>query len=249
MRIPATLLTACAVLFFAANVQQAHHSHWSYSGAEGPTHWAQLDHSYAICSAGHAQSPVDIKDAKIAALPALQFDYRAAPQNIVNNGHTIQVSYAPGNTLRVGDKTYTLKQFHFHHPSEEAIAGRHFDLVAHLVHDDGSGHLAVVAVLFTTGAANPVLETVWKNMPRESGKTVDLAGTTLQLADLLPSDRGYYTYSGSLTTPPCSEGVTWYVLKTPVTLSSEQLAAFAKLYPHNARPTQPLSGRVVQQTN
>jgi carbonic anhydrase len=249
MRIPATLFAACAVLFFVANVQQPHHSHWSYSGAEGPAHWAQLDHSYATCSDGHAQSPIDIKDAKPADLPPLQFDYGAAPQSIVNNGHTIQVTFGAGNTLRVGDKTYTLKQFHFHHPSEEAIDGRHSDMVMHLVHDDGSGHLAVVAVLFKVGAANPALDAVWSKMPRESGKTVELSGAALKLADLLPADRGYYSYTGSLTTPPCSEGVTWYVLKTPLTLSSQQLASFSKLYPHNARPTQPLSGRVVRQTS
>ena len=167
------------------------------------------------------------------------------PLNIINNGHTIQVNYGPGSTLIVGDKTYALKQFHFHHPSEEYIDGRGFDLVAHLVHDDGSGHLAVVAVLFKTGPLNTLLEAVWRNIPAQMGKAADVPSVSLNVTDLLPADHGYYAFAGSLTTPPCSEGVTWYVLKNQATLSADQLAAFAKLYPRNARPIQPAYGRAV----
>jgi carbonic anhydrase len=150
--------------------------------------------------------------------------------------------------LTIGDKTYELKQFHFHHPSEEHVNGKRYDLVAHLVHADAQGHLAVVAVLFDKGTANPLIATLWKNIPSEKEKAQDVPSVSIQLQDLLPADRGYYTYPGSLTTPPCSEGVTWYVLKTPSTLSPEQVAAFAKIYPSNARPIQPTNGREVLET-
>lgn len=178
----------------------------------------------------------------------LKFNYNAVPLNIIDNGHTIQANYAPGSTLTVGDKTYTLKQFHFHHPSEEHINGKGYELVAHLVHADADGHLAVVAVLLKKGSANAFLETVWKNFPAEKGKAVDVSTVTLNVKDLLPADLGYYTFAGSLTTPPCSEGVTWYVLKSQVSLSGDQVAAFTKLYPMNVRPIQPMNDRELLET-
>jgi len=249
LRISATLLTLCVVFFWTALPgQESHPPHWTYEGKEGPKYWGQLDPAYATCAAGHAQSPIDIKHAKPAELPPLTFAYNSVPLNIINNGHTIQVNYAPGSTLTVGDKTFMLKQFHFHHPSEEHINGRGFDLVAHLVHDDGSGHLAVVAVLFNTGPSNALLDAVWRNIPAQTEKATDVPSVSLNVKDLLPTDHGYYTFPGSLTTPPCSEGVTWYVLKNESTLSPEQVAVFAKLYPRNARPIQPLYDREVLET-
>jgi len=170
------------------------------------------------------------------------------PLNIIDNGHTIQINYPAGSTLTVGDKTYTLKQFHFHHPSEEHIDGHGYAMVAHLVHADSEGHLAVVAVLFTKGAENPLLATLWKNIPLEKGRAVDVSGVTVNVTNLLPSDHGYYTFTGSLTTPPCSEGVTWYVLKHQSPLSADEIAAFAKIYPKNARPIQPLNDRQLLET-
>jgi len=158
------------------------------------------------------------------------------------------INYVQGSFISVGGKKYELKQFHFHHPSEEHVNGRGYDMVAHLVHADSDGHLAVVAVLFNTGQANAVIGQVWKNIPAEKNKTVNISGATLNARDLLPSDLGYFTYSGSLTTPPCSEDVTWFVLKTPKTLSPDQLAAFARLYPDNARPIQPTNGREMLET-
>jgi carbonic anhydrase len=229
--------------------QESHPPHWTYSpGAEDPMKWGKLDPTYAACSIGHTQSPIDIKGAKKSDLPPLKFSYNAVPLNIIDNGHTIQVNYALGSTLTVGDKTYTLKQFHFHHPSEEHVNGKGYDMVAHLVHADADGHLAVVAVLLKEGAANPFLETVWKNIPAEKGKASDVASVSVNVTDLLPADHSYYTYAGSLTTPPCSEGVTWYVLKDTSTLSADQLAAFAKIYPLNARPIQPANGRELLET-
>ena len=139
--------------------------------------------------------------------------------------------------LTVGDKTYTLKQFHFHHPSEEHVNGKVLPLEAHLVHQDSDGHLAVVSVLFQEGPANPLLESLWKNIPIEKDKAENVPSVSVQVLDLLPADRGYFTFVGSLTTPPCTEGVTWYEFKSYATVSAEQVAAFAKIYPTNARPS------------
>ncbi|HXH67172.1 MAG TPA: carbonic anhydrase family protein [Candidatus Limnocylindrales bacterium] len=238
------VLSAAVLSVFATvvNAQQSK-THWSYSGENNPAKWGNLDTAYATCSVGNRQSPINITKPKTANLPALQFHYSAVPLNIIDNGHTIQVNYPAGSTLSVGDKTYTLKQFHFHHPSEEKVNGKGYDLVAHLVHVDDDGHLAVVAVLLESGASNPHLTSIWKNLPEEKEKSIENPSVSVNATDLLPSDHAYYTFLGSLTTPPCSEGVTWYVLKTPVQLSSEQVAAFAKVYPMNARPIQPLNGR------
>lgn len=222
--------------------------HWSYSGATAPADWGKLEPSYAACSIGKTQSPIDIKGAKPADLPALKMEYKTVPLNIIDNGHTIQVNYPAGSTLTVGDHVYTLKQFHFHHPSEEHVSGKKFDLVVHLVHADADGHLAVVAVLFKDGAANPVLATLWKNIPSHEGKAMDVPDVSVNAGDLLPSDRSYFTYAGSLTTPPCSEGVTWFVLKTTDTVSKGEVAVFAKHYPMNARPIQPTNGREIRES-
>ncbi|HKW35088.1 MAG TPA: carbonic anhydrase family protein [Candidatus Acidoferrum sp.] len=181
-------------------------------------------------------------------LPALTFDYNLVPLSIVDNGHTIMISYAPGSMLKVGDKVYELTQFHFHHPSEENISGTEFDMVAHLVHKDAEGHLAVVAVLFTKGPANPLVEILWQNIPAEKQKAITLDSVSVNVKDLLPAEFGYYTFSGSLTTPPCTEGVTWYVLKTSSNLSPQQLAKFAKIYPANNRPIQPIYEREIPES-
>jgi carbonic anhydrase len=238
----------CIMLIPILASAQETQPHWSYSGQEGPNEWAKLDSTFAACSIGKTQSPIDIRDAKKADLPALRFDYNSVPLNIIDNGHTIQVNYPTGSTLTFGKKLYTLKQFHFHHPSEEHVNGHGYDMVAHLVHADAEGHLAVVAVFFKKEKANPFIDLVWQNLPTEKGKAVDVSGVALNAKDLLPADHGYYTFSGSLTTPPCSEGVTWYVMKNPVTLSDAQVAAFAKLYPRNARPIQAANGREILET-
>jgi carbonic anhydrase len=240
---------AMAICFALApaisRAQESHVPHWSYEGEEDPQHWGSLDPSFATCKMGHNQSPIDISHPTLADLPKLKFDYKAVPLSIINNGHTIMVNYAPGSTLTVGNKTYILKQFHFHHPSEEHINGKGFDMVGHLVHADTDGHLAVVAILFMAGDSNPLLETLWKNIPPEKDKTVEVSTISVNVEDLLPSQHGYYTYNGSLTTPPCTEGVTWYVLKFTSSLSNEQLAIITKLYPHDNRPTQKINHREV----
>jgi carbonic anhydrase len=220
-------------------------AHWTYSGEHGPEHWGDLDPGFAVCNSGSRQSPIDISGAKPSDLPAMKFQYQATPLNIINNGHTIQVNYAPGSAMMVGGATYELKQFHFHHPSEEKIDGKGFAMVAHLVHANAQGKLAVVAVLLEEGSASPLIQTVWRHIPAKAGPEDKHPDVPINIADLLPADRGYYTFMGSLTTPPCSEDVSWFVLKKPVTLSKEQVEAFGKLYPLNARPIQPLKGRLV----
>lgn len=223
---------------------QSHH--WSYSGKEGPSHWASLDAKNAACAA-KSQSPIEIRTAAVhrEALPALIFNYRPVPVRIVDNGHTIQVNYDPGSSLTVGGRRYELVQFHFHRPSEEVIDGKRAAMVAHLVHRDSQGHLAVVAVPLRPGHQNQLLETLWRNLPTAKEKQVARSDVRITAASLLPAGRGYYAYSGSLTTPPCSEGVRWLVLKTPTEVSVREVEVFAARYPHNARPIQPRNGRVV----
>ena len=228
-----------------AYAQEHKNGHWGYDGEEGPSHWGDLNPDYAACKTGRNQSPIDIRDAKKTDLPAIQFNYKESPLHIIDNGHTIMINYSAGSSIRAGDKQYTLKQFHFHRPSEEKIDGKSHDMVLHLVHADQDGNLAVVAVLLDQGEDNSLIRELWKNLPKEKGKEGLLDTVRINAADMLPSDRGYYTYAGSLTTPPCSENVTWFVLKHPLTVTSGEIERFSNLYPHDARPTQPLNGRVV----
>jgi carbonic anhydrase len=224
---------------------------WSYEGPKGPDHWGDLDPDYAACKVGKEQSPIDIRSANKVDLPAIRFEYKSGPLRIINNGYTaVRVNYPPGNGnfLIVGDKRYELTQFHFHRPSEEFIQGKPYDMVIHLLHAAGDGKVAAVAVFLNSGSANATIQRLWEHMPRTAGKETRIAGVAVNPAGLLPHDTGYYTYMGSQTAPPCSEGVTWFVLKTPIDISADEISAFAKLYPHDVRPPQPLNGRVVQES-
>jgi len=236
--------TLAACLAFAQEPKSPAHE-WSYEGAEGPAHWGDLKSDYETCKLGKRQSPIDIRNATKSELPAIRFDYQPSPLRIINNGHTIQINYAPGSYIVVGEKRYELRQFHFHHPSEERINGQPYDMVVHLVHADKEGHLAVVAVLLKEGTANAAVQKLWDNFPRAADKEESIPDVEVNAAALLPPTLGYYTFEGSLTTPPCSESVTWYVLKTPVEASAGEVETFSKLYPHNARPVQPLNGRAI----
>ena len=222
--------------------------HWSYKGSTGPTKWGTLEKEYSTCALGKSQSPIDIRDdvAKKTDLPAIHFDYKASTLKIIDNGHTIQVNYEPGSFITVGGKQYELVQFHFHKPSEEKLNGKSYDMVAHLVHKDQEGKLAVVAVLLATSGANPFIKTLWDNLPKEKETETVVDTVRINVADLLPKNKAYYTFTGSLTTPPCSEGVTWFLLKSPTSISADEIARFAKSYPMNARPVQPLNGREVR---
>src|SRR5579864_3000948 len=227
-----------------AQEHQPEHT-WSYSGAQGPNHWGDLKPEFVACKTGHRQSPIDIRGTRNADLPPIQFDYKSSPLHIINDGHTIMVNYVPGSYISVAGKTYQLKQFHFHRPSEEKIRGEGYDMAVHLVHADEEGNLAVVAVLLQNGEENPLIQKLWDHLPKKKGKEEPLDGVEIDAARLLPADRGYYTFPGSLTTPPCSESVTWFVLKHSVTVSAAEIERFGRLYPNNARPTQAQYDRVV----
>jgi carbonic anhydrase len=239
-----------------ADTAAAHHyaspwrTPWTYEGPRGSDHWAELDPQYAACR-GKEQSPIDIRETQKAELPALRFDYKPGPiPYVTNNGATIRVNYeAPGSGdfLIVGETRYQLTQFHFHRPSEERIQGKAYDMVLHLMHQSSDGKVAGVAVLLKAGRMNATIAKLWAHMPRAEGE-LKVDGLELNPLDLVPLMRGYYTYSGSQTAPPCNEGVTWFVLKTPVEISAQQIEAFAKLYPHDVRAVQPLNGRVVKET-
>ena len=225
-----------------------HAAQWDYQGDGGPQAWAQLKPDFATCGNGKRQSPIDIRDGIKVQLDSVQFDYRPSAFRVIDNGHTVQVNVGAGNFIEVAGRRFELLQFHFHRPSEERINGRLFDMVVHLVHKDIDARLAVVAVLLDRGSAQPLVQAVWNNLPLEKGEEV-AARLPLDLNELLPTDRSYYTYMGSLTTPPCSEGVLWMVMKNPVPVSAEQIAIFARLYPMNARPIQSASGRLIKESN
>jgi carbonic anhydrase len=225
-----------------------HASHWSYEGEGGPAQWGAMKPEFAKCSTGTRQSPIDIRDGIRVQLDPVQFDYKPSGFRVIDNGHTVQVNVAAGNAIEVMGRRYELQQFHFHRPSEERIDGRQFDMVVHLVHKDLEGRLAVVAVLLDRGSAQPLVQTIWNNLPLEKGEEVPARGA-IDLNALLPPDRSYFTYMGSLTTPPCSEGVLWMVMKQPVPISPEQIAIFSRLYPMNARPVQSASGRLIKESN
>ena len=225
-----------------------HDAHWDYKGEAGPQAWGGLKAEFSTCSTGKRQSPIDIRDGITVDLEPVQFDYRASGFRVIDNGHTVQVNLAPGNFIQAAGRRWELVQFHFHRPSEERIDGRQFDMVAHLVHKDSDGKLAVVAVLLERGSIQPLVQTIWNNLPLEKGEEVP-ARAVIDLNHLLPPDRRYYTYMGSLTTPPCSEGVLWMVMRQPVPLSQEQIDIFARLYPMNARPVQQAAGRLIKQSN
>ena len=221
--------------------------HWTYAGRDGPSHWAELDPKFVACAAGKAQSPINIRtrDVHRERLPPLIFDYRPTSLHIIDNGHSIQVDVDPGSSLRIGDKLYRLVQFHFHHPSEERIDDTGAELDMHLVHRDPEGNLAVVAVQLNPGTANSMVDAMWNHLPKQKEHKADFPDVLINPAALLPADRGYFTYTGSLTTPPCSEGVRWIILKAPSSLSKGEIAAFAARYPNDARPVQNQNGREV----
>ena len=227
--------------------------HWGYAGAIGPDAWAKLSAEFATCSKGRRQSPIDLVDAELSplTLEQVKFEYAPAAFQVVHNGHTIEVRPSIENQIVARSKKYKLLQFHFHHPSEERFNGKGFALGAHFVHRSEDGELAVVTVLFEEGAANPELQRLWDYMPLDANDSMRSAeGVTFNPVSMLPADRAkYLQYIGSLTTPPCTEGVVWIVLRQPVTASPEQIALFRKMVGTNARPVQPVNGRLIKAAN
>ena len=225
-----------------------HSLHWSYEGPSGPHAWAKLSPEFAKCGNGERQSPIDIRDGMKVDLDPIVFEYRPSSFKVIDNGHTIQANVNGWNTMRVMGRRFRLVQFHFHTPSEEVVDGRQFEMVVHLVHKDGEGRLAVVAVLVEGGKRQPAIQAVLNNLPLEKGEEMT-ATSNLDLTQMLPENRRYITYMGSLTTPPCSEDVLWVVMKQPVQASAEQLNLFSRMYPMNARPIQASSGRMIKESN
>lgn len=250
----AATAAAAAAATVAAQAPQAlpapalHAPLWSYEGETGPANWARINPDWAVCGSGTRQSPIDLRDGMKVDLEQITFDYRQSGFNVVDNGHTIQVAVGFGNYITVQNRSYELVQFHFHRPSEERINGRGTEMVVHLVHKDAEGRLAIVAVLLERGAQNSMIQTVWNNLPLEKNDTVT-PSVTLDVNHILPAKRDYFTFMGSLTEPPCTEGVLWLVMKQPMPASPAQMALFSRLYPLNARPIQPGGGRVVKESN
>jgi len=242
-----TLCVAGAILTGGVQAGSGHSSQWGYKGHEGPEKWATLSGEYATCGAGTRQSPIDLsKIGKVqASLEAIKFNYKPVATDIINNGHTIQLNYQPGSSITVADKTYDLLQFHFHSPSENTVSGKPFDMEMHLVHKSKDGDLAVVGVFIKQGKENPTLKPTWKNMPSKAGAHKMIAGVNLNASNLLPRNKAYSHFKGSLTTPPCSEGVNWFVMDEPIEVSTKQLAKFIDVIGLNARPVQNLNDRFV----
>jgi carbonic anhydrase len=244
-----TLVVAMVLISSDAHAQWK--TPWSYEGERGADHWSALDPAYAACNAGKEQSPIDIRNAQTAALPTVRFEYQKAPlKYLLNNGYTIRVNYhddaGAANLLLVGDQRYHLTQFHFHRPSEEYVDGKTYDMVLHLMHEGLKGEIIGVAVLLKQGAANATVQQIWDHMPTRKTTEQAIPGVKIDPARMLPPETDYYTYMGSLTAPPCTEGVRWFILRAAIEVSRQQIEAFAKLYPHDVRPVQQLNGRVVQ---
>lgn len=229
-------------------------AHWAYEGAEGPAAWGALSSAYAACAEGQSQSPIDLPSVNAGDADRAARSYNPAnlealaaghPSEVHNNGHTIQVDFAGGDTLIVGEERFQLLQFHFHAPSEHTVAGRSFPIEVHFVHRSDAGVLAVLGVLLAEGRHNAAYDPIWAHLPQQAGARQSLSEVTLGIESLLPKRRLALRYGGSLTTPPCSEGVRWFVFVDPVELSAQQIARFTALYDHNNRPTQPLRGRAL----
>lgn len=221
---------------------------WTYDFGRGPDHWSELDSHFATCSNGQAQSPINLTGAEAADLLNPEFHYQPAPLNLLNNGHTVQVPYAPGSYLVLEGERYDLRQFHFHSPSEHAIDSQSQVAELHLVHQNEAGELAVVAVLMRaddTQATDRDYTDVSENLPMQAGDKVRTE-KWIDATALLPEQMTTYRYSGSLTTPPCTESVTWLVMSTPIGLPTEQLLKYEGLLNHNNRPLQLSNGRSVQ---
>ena len=225
-----------------------HGTQWSYEGETGPANWARINPDWASCSSGTRQSPIDIRDGIKLDLEPIVFDYQPSSFTVLDNGHTVEVALGAGNFITIMNRRYDLQQFHFHRPSEERINGKSFDMSVHLVHKDGAGRQAVVALLLERGTAQSAIQMVWNNLPLEKHDIIRPT-TLFNASDLLPAQHEYFIYMGSMATPPCSEGVLWMVMKQPVQAAPAQMALFSRLYPYNVRPTQPSSGRIIKESN
>ncbi len=233
---------ASFVSVLSLTVDGSEKAHWAYEGKEGPSHWGDFSET---CSAGMNQSPIDISNAVEGNLPPLAFNYENSSFALINNGHTVQANVFGHNTFKDLNSEFDLLQFHFHAPSENTINGQSFPLEVHFVHVDKDNNLAVIGMLFKEGHSNEVLDKIWAAMPtaKDSKVVIDTMFTPL---DLVPDNKSYYRFNGSLTTPPCSEGVRWFVVKEPIEASAKQIKQFKDVFGFDTnRPIQPLNARVI----
>ncbi len=230
----------------SASSQEAHVVHWGYAGEGGPAHWGELNADYTACADGSAQSPIDLADAIAEDLTDIVFNYGESKLNILNNGHTVQVNYDEGSSIMVNDVQYDLLQFHFHTGSEHLVAGTQYPLELHLVHRNAEGGLAVVGVMAKEGAENPAFADIVASAPAKEAEAIAIEGIMVAADSLLPTERLFYAYDGSLTTPPCSEGVKWHVMSTPIEMSATQIRTLADILHNNYRPVQPLTDRILK---
>jgi len=228
---------------------ETHAKHWAYMGNVGPKHWSEVKKEFNMCSEGKQQSPINIVASKDTELKALDLNYKTGSETIINNGHTIQVNVKDGSALKIDGVDYKLKQFHFHVPSENNINGKAYPLEAHFVHATDDGKLAVVAVMFEEGAENPILAKAWKKLPSlKVGEAAKCGLTSDEVKALMPENKDYYKFMGSLTTPPCSENVKWHVYKNAMHASKEQINAFFALFSFpNNRPVQATNDRNIEE--
>jgi carbonic anhydrase len=217
--------------------------HWGYDGDTGPAHWGDLSPDYVLCGTGQSQSPIDIPSSAPTNPADLGMAYQPSAVNIFNNGHTIEVEYDHGSTLTVDGSDYQLLQYHLHAASENTVDGNHYPMEVHFVHQNAEGRLAVIGVFLQEGAESAAYAPIFANLPTSEGEPEAVPGVSVSAADLMPATKTYWRWSGSLTTPPCSEGVTWLMMDNPVEVSADQIAAFTAIYDHNFRPTLPMNGR------
>ncbi len=236
-------LLIIASLLLGACVQQPQEApHWTYEGEEGPQHWGEIDPSYAVCGTGENQSPIDISKPIEKDLANISFHYQPSEVNILNNGHTAQVNYDTGSYIELDGSRYDVVQFHYHAPSEHHIDGQAFAAEIHIVHKNAEGKLAVIGILLQQGTENAAFDPFINNLPAEKTDAKD-AGNKVNAADFLPAEQTTFRYSGSLTTPPCSEGVSWLVMTSPVEVSAAQLEKLLTVFEGNNRPLQALNER------
>jgi carbonic anhydrase len=241
-RLAMATMLSIGILASASSAFAQEPAEWGYEGATGPEHWGSLDPAFAACEAGTAQSPVDIPaDAAVVSDVSLAYDDSAL--TIADNGHAIQVDVDHGSSATIGGTEHALEQLHFHSPSEHTIGGQHADLEMHLVHADAQGGLAVVGVLLVEGEENPAFDPIWGHLPASVGEPATIEGVRFEPLDFLPDDLRAHGYHGSLTTPPCTEGVLWRVLVEPVELSAEQIARYRAIHDSTSRPVQPMGER------
>ena len=235
------LSLSCTAAFSTEHLQ----THWAYSGEKGPENWAKIQKEFVLCKDGSTQSPINLSDLVGADLEPITLSYQPFAPNMINTGHTVQVNVPEGNRFSIGEDVFQLVQFHFHTPSEHRIASKAFPMEVHFVHKRLDGVLGVIGVMVEEGEPHAEIARIWPYIPTQPGAAKQVADIMIDATKLLPKEMRYYRLMGSLTTPPCSEGVNWFILQDPITASKGQIAAFRKLFPMNARPLQHENHRLI----